>query len=173
MYFLFDLEINLETSVNIVKSCIFYLCHWSKSMQLEIAHRLEKKIFAPNEKLASSNGIDRVYIIKKGHIDISMNRYASDQEQSKVLRKIKMGDRLKIEVSDNLYGYTAVFSNRPVKLEATAKDFTSTFSVSKEDILFCIAQSTQDFEYYHEIKCRIDQSAFCEEWEAPAIKNIR
>lgn len=118
-------------------------------MQLEIAHRLEKKIFAPNEKLASSNGIDRVYIIKKGHIDISMNRYTSDQEHHKVLRKIKMGDRLKIEVSDNLYGYTAVLSNRPVKLEATAKDFTSTFSVSKEDILFCIAQSTQDFEYYH------------------------
>lgn len=30
-----------------------------------------------------------------------------------------------------------------------------------------------DHEYFHEIKCRIDQSFFCEEWEAPSIKNIR
>lgn len=31
----------------------------------------------------------------------------------------------------------------------------------------------RDNEYYHEIKCRIDQSTFCEEWEAPSINNIR
>lgn len=54
-----------------------------------------------------------------------------------------------------------------------AKDFTSTYSVDKKDILFCVNQNTCDFEYFHEIKCRIDQSQFCEEWEAPAIKNIR
>jgi hypothetical protein len=37
----------------------------------------------------------------------------------------------------------------------------------------CVALDKRDAEYYHEIKCRIDQSSFCEEWEAPAIKNIR
>lgn len=50
-----------------------------------------------------------------------------------------------IEVSDNVYGYTAVFSNRPVKLEAISKDFTSTYSVSKNDFLFCVNQNRQDF----------------------------
>ena len=49
-------------------------------MQQEIAQRLEKKLFAPNEKLISKNGkADRIYIIKKGRIDISMNRHKCDE----------------------------------------------------------------------------------------------
>lgn len=39
--------------------------------------------------------------------------------------------------------------------------------------MHCVSLNSKDFEYYHEIKCKIDQSSFCEEWEAPAIKNIR
>jgi hypothetical protein len=30
-----------------------------------------------------------------------------------------------------------------------------------------------DFEYYHEIKCRIDMEKMPEAYEAPAILNIR
>ena len=79
-----------------------------------------------------------------------------------MLKTIDMSpDKLNAEVSNNIYGYTAAFSNRKVKLEATAVDFTSTFSVSKEDILYCIGKHEQDFEYFHEIKGRIDQSTFC------------
>jgi hypothetical protein len=44
-------------------------------MQSEIAKRLEKRLFSPNEKLIHPNGFPRVYIIKRGRIDISMNRY--------------------------------------------------------------------------------------------------
>lgn len=102
-----------------------------------------------------------------------MNRYGSNQEHKKVLRVIDTSKSSHLEVTDNIYGYTTIFSNRPVRLEAMAKDFTSTYSVNRDDILFCVNQNTSDFEYFHEVKCRIDQSLFCEEWEAPAIKNIR
>lgn len=102
-----------------------------------------------------------------------MNRYGSDQEHRKVLKIIDTKNKEHLPVTDNVYGYTAVFSNRPVKLEAVAKVFTSTYSVNKEDIEFAIKQNEKDYEYYHEIKCRIDQSNLCEEFEAPAIKNIR
>lgn len=85
-------------------------------MQSEIAQRLEKRIFTPNEKLVSSNGKDRIYIIKKGKIAISMNRYGSDQEHRKVLKIIDTKKKSHLPVTDNVYGYTKVFSNRPVKL---------------------------------------------------------
>ena len=123
--------------------------------------------------LPSSGKEDRIYIIKKGRVDISMNRYRSNQEHLKVMKVINTKTKSHVEVSDNIFGYTAVFSNRPVRLVAVAKDFTSTYSVSKSDILFCVHQNHSDFEYYHEIKSRIDQSIFCEEWEAPSIKNVR
>ena len=102
-----------------------------------------------------------------------MNRYKTDEEHRKVLRTIDTSKRHPHEVTDNIYGYTSVFSNRPVTLEAIAKSFTSTYSVSQEDLFLCIGKTQADFEYYHEIKSRIDQSSICEEWEAPDIKNIR
>lgn len=89
-------------------------------------------MFAPNEKLTWKNSKPRVYIIRKGKIDITMNRYGSDQEHRKVLKVIDTALKPNLQVYDNIYGYTVVFSNRPVKLEAIAKDFTSTYSVDKD-----------------------------------------
>lgn len=57
-----------------------------------------------------------MYIIKKGKIAVSMKRYGSDQEHRKVLKVIDMSEKEELEVCDNIYGYTLVFSNRPVKL---------------------------------------------------------
>ena len=93
-----------------------------------------------------------------------MKRYGHDQEHRKVLKVIDMSEKNQAEVCDNVYGYTLVFSNRPAKLEALAKDFTSTYSINKEDFICCVNQNHKDFEYYHEVKSRIDQSIFCEEW---------
>ena len=48
-------------------------------MQSELAQKLEKRVFAPNEKLQASNDIDRIFIIKKGKVNVSMKRYRHDQ----------------------------------------------------------------------------------------------
>ena len=57
-----------------------------------------------------------MYIVKKGKIAVSMKRYGSDQEHRKVLKVIDMSEKEELDVCDNIYGYTLVFSNRPVKL---------------------------------------------------------
>lgn len=59
-----------------------------------------------------------------------MNRYGSNQEYRKLLRVINTATHA--EVSDNIYGYTSAFSNRPVRLHAIAKEFTSTYSVNSD-----------------------------------------
>ena len=69
-----------------------------------------------------------------------MKKYG-DMEHQKVLKVIDMSKKSVLEVSDSIYGYTAVLSNRPVKLRAIAKTFTSTYSVSKEDFMFCVHQN--------------------------------
>lgn len=102
-------------------------------MQSEIARRLEKRLFAPNEKLVATNGSFRVYVVKRGRVDVFMNRYGNSQEYRKLLKVINTATHS--EVADNIYGYTTAFSNRPVRLEAVAKEFTSTYSVTREEFL--------------------------------------
>ena len=78
-----------------------------------------------------------------------------------------------IEVADNCYGTTAVISTRPVRLYAIAKDNTSAYYIDKGQFEECISQRMSDFEYYHELKCKIDGSEIWEEFEAPMIRSSK
>ena len=49
------------------------------------------------------------------------------------------------DVSDNVYGYSALLSNRPVRLVAVAKEFTSTYSVDKESFTECAKANMFDW----------------------------
>jgi hypothetical protein len=76
-------------------------------------------------------------------------------------------------ICDNIYGYTAMMSTKACALDAVAADFTSTYFIEKEAFLKCVHSCEVDFEYFHEVKNRIDLSEFCEAYEAPSILNIR
>ena len=76
-------------------------------------------------------------------------------------------------IRQNIYGYTAVISLRPSALDAVSSEFTSCYYIEKDQFLKCVNNCSVDFQYYHEIKCRIDQSQFCQAYEAPSILNIR
>lgn len=98
--------------MSILKTSIFYLCHWSKEFQSEIAKSLEKRLFSPNERLGEISGVEKIYIIKTGKVSIYMNRFNNGNK--KLLRTITINPET--EVSNNIYGYTSAFSNRPVHL---------------------------------------------------------
>lgn len=72
-------EIHHENSLTVVKTCIFFLCHWSKTLQSEVARRLEKRIFAPNERLIPAASPARLFIIRHGRVDVFMTRFAASQ----------------------------------------------------------------------------------------------
>ena len=57
---------------------------------------------------------DRIFIIKQGKVKVFMNRFGSNSNQKKLLKIITIDPFS--EVTDNLYGYTTAFSNRPVYL---------------------------------------------------------
>ncbi len=49
---------------------------------------------------------------------------------------------------------------RPSKLYAVSKDFTSCYYIEKPQFLECVKSRIEDFEYFHEIKSKMDSSKF-------------
>jgi hypothetical protein len=110
-------------------------------------------------------------VIKRGRVNIYAEKGGRKKGQNNLLKSIKMEDGA--EVADNCYGATAVISTRPVRLYAIAKDNTSAYYVDRSQFEECISQRISDFEYYHELKSKIDGSDIWEEFEAPLIRSSK
>jgi hypothetical protein len=78
-----------------------------------------------------------------------------------------------MEVSDNIYGYSFVLSNTPIKLTAINKEFVVAYYVEKKDFLETVMDSHLDSEYFFEMKTKIDSTNYPESWEAPLIINTK
>ena len=89
-------------------------------------------LLTPNERLLQPVGNQRIYLINKGKIDICLDRFGGNRTlDRRLLKTINVIDKDK--VCQNIYGYTAVLSNRPCALDATASQFTSALFINKKD----------------------------------------
>ena len=61
-------SMNFERSLSVVKSSIFFICRWTKQMQIEMAFKMHKLLLRPNERLLQPAGNERIYIINRGKI---------------------------------------------------------------------------------------------------------
>lgn len=52
----------------IIKSCIFFLCRWSKSMQNLAATKLNNIMFSHSDHIYQPEGKERIYIIRLGKV---------------------------------------------------------------------------------------------------------
>ena len=158
------IDIMKENLSTIIKQSIFFLCSWSKYFQNTIALKLIHALYNPNEILSQVKHKQRIYLIKSGKINIHADRSDGKKKMGMLLKTIESNKEK--QIYDNCYGYTAVISERPVNLYAIAKDFTSAYYVEKADFLDCTKGQTYDFEYFHEIKSKLDQSNITEAYEA-------
>jgi hypothetical protein len=46
----------IQSSANVVKSCSFFICHWTQHFQNVIAKKIIKKILHPNELINQISG---------------------------------------------------------------------------------------------------------------------
>lgn len=76
-------------------------------------------------------------------------------------------------VLHNVFGYTSIISQRPIRLKATCKETSICYTLSKSDFYECLMESEDDIQRFHELKLDIDLAKIPEEIEAPAIINIR
>ena len=88
-------EISNENSLRILKSSLFYVCNWSKRFQSEVAKKVHKKIFTPNEEIVQVPGKERIYIFKKGKVEVHANCCEGYRKYfKKVLRTIEPNESL-------------------------------------------------------------------------------
>ena len=128
-------------------------------------------ILAPNERLLQPEGRERLYIIERGKVEISIDAGKSKGEIMRKLRSIDMLDP-KVEIKNNVYGYTMAISERVNRLKATAATFTSCYFIDKASFLKCLTHRS-DKEYFEEIKANLEQEEVIEAVEAPLVLNIR
>lgn len=76
-----------ENRLNITKSSLFFICHWTKNLQTEVAKRLIKRILVPNEPLLQAVGKERIYIIRSGKVEIYTNNCLGFKRHFKKLLK--------------------------------------------------------------------------------------
>jgi signal-transduction protein with cAMP-binding, CBS, and nucleotidyltransferase domain len=98
-----------------------------------------------------------MYIVRSGKIELYTHRYQGFRKQFKKLLKV-IEPKSSVEVSDNIYGYSSVISNRSIRINAVAKDFSCVYIIEKAAFIECVSESKTDLEYYFEIKTRIDES---------------
>jgi signal-transduction protein with cAMP-binding, CBS, and nucleotidyltransferase domain len=55
------------------------------------------------------------------------------------------GDNLYINA---IYGYACLFSGKPSRIKAVAKNFAVCYYLEHQDVLECIGRSSDDFERY-------------------------
>jgi signal-transduction protein with cAMP-binding, CBS, and nucleotidyltransferase domain len=147
--------------VNIIKTSLFFICHWTKNFQTEIAKKLVKKILIPNENIIQNLGKERIYIIKSGKLEIyTDNSHGLRKNFKKLLKTIE--PKSNTGISDNVYGYTTVISNKPLKFNAISKDFTCVYSIDKNNFMDCVHENKLDSEYYFEIKANLDTTKYIE-----------
>lgn len=153
-----------------MKSSIFFLCRWSKTMQSSAARKLQHVMFSPNNLIYQPLGKERIYIIKDGTIDIFAERTGRKRGLNNLLKTISCGPEK--EVADNCYGYSQVISDRANKMYAIARAFTSAYYIAKDMFRESVSESITDFEYYHELKDKIGLDYYCgEAIETPIIES--
>jgi hypothetical protein len=141
----------------VLKTSIFFICRWSKELQGQLALKMEKIMFAPNERLNQPAGNERIFILTRGKVDIYLDKFGTNNTIDRRLLKSISVTGAK-QISDNSYGYTAVISNKPCALDAVAPQFTTALYISKKDFEQCVLNNHEDREYYHEIKDKLDSS---------------
>lgn len=150
------LEILHEAHHRVVKKSLFFLTHFSFSLQSAIALKLVKRVFQPNERLGVDPTCQSMYIIDKGKADLQLTRSHFSKPISKTLRTINGNEgEDKLGVSNNAFGSTAFLLRRPTNLTALSREFIVTYELAQKDFNTLITDFPSDFEAVCQLRDRI------------------
>ena len=85
-----------------------------------------------------------MFIVTNGKVDVYTERRMGEKVFCKKHLKTIYRDPKK-EVFSNLYGCTSLFTGRPCKLSAVAKDFAICYSVDYNDFFDIVKDDEKDF----------------------------
>ena len=57
-------------NLKIIKTSVFFLCHWSKKFQNRIATKLHRCIYSPQESLTQIHGKEKIFLLERGKMEV-------------------------------------------------------------------------------------------------------
>ena len=138
----------MYNQIRLIKTSVFFLCHWTKQFQRSLANKLIRKVYSPGDILTQTQGNERIYLLSRGKINVQSTIFGKRN-----ISVIQLDP--KKEVHFNVYGYSALISGHRINLSAKVQDYSICFYVDKEAVLSAIKESPADFEYFHDIRRRI------------------
>jgi len=134
-------ELLLEAYGDILKRFPMFFANFTeKSLRRVVTIIKDIKLF-PEEKIFLEKEDDdySIYFIMKGKVNIST-------ESGIVVKELGVGEH---------FGEIAFFSGKPRKLSAKSKDFTTLFSINREEFIKVLMKNSDDFEKFCMIKDQI------------------
>ena len=134
-------ELLLEAYGDILKRFPMFFANFTeKSLRRVVTIIKDIKLF-PEEKifLEKEDNDYCIYFIMKGKVNIST-------ESGIVVKELGVGEH---------FGEIAFFSGKPRKLSAKSRDFTTLFSINREEFIQILMKNSDDFEKFCMIKDQI------------------
>ena len=96
--------------------------------------------------------------MSRGKVDISANLYSKHKLLTRKILETLHIDHQK-DVHFNAYGYSSLISGLKINLCAIARDYSICYCIDKENFLSAACENSADFEYFHEIRSKIEESS--------------
>lgn len=133
--------------MKVIKKSIFFLTHFSVNLQNEVALKLIRCIYKPEEMLSiEEDGERQLVIINNGKVNISYYQTFHNIEKSKVCREIKPEEG---KPTLNVFGYSSLILNRNICLKGITAETVTAYILKRKDILESISKNVLDFESFN------------------------
>jgi hypothetical protein len=120
--------------MKVIKKNVFFMTHFTKNFRSQIALRLIKKIYQPNQTLLVDPVSPSLYIVDKGTVDILVRMDYRNKIFEKLIRKID--ENQDCLVRRNMYGIGGLlYRDVPLRTFAKAQTFVFAYELTKSAFL--------------------------------------
>ena len=155
----------LETNQRVLKKCVLFLTQFTRNLQNQIALRLIKKIFQPNEMISDDTN-NSIFLLDRGTVEIIIQKRHQNKLIQKTIKDLRdSGNRAGL----NVYGVIGFFTDNQRNITGKSRSFTVAYELKKTDFMEVLQDNPYDIEKYFEIRDRINLLPIPEEVEGPLL----
>ena len=123
----------LETNMRVIEKSIFFLTHFTVNFQNEIALKLIRCIYKPEDVIKIVDNNERqLIIIDSGKININVKKTHHNQEIVKLAKVIESEEG---KPTLNVVGYSSLILNRNVNIQLNTEETTTAYILKRVDMI--------------------------------------
>ena len=120
--------------MKVIKKSIFFLTHFTVNFQNEVALKLIRFIYKPDEELLIEDEQKQrsIIIINSGCVDIYVEKTHNNYNLLKKVREIKPSEE---SLAMNVFGYSSLVMNKNIRIKAIAQETAVSYVLRRKDFL--------------------------------------